>query len=317
MKSALPDRLVTLVVARAASTRPSSRPEFVAALRRYAARDQADAEWKQQIAIAVATAKGTGLLDSDERATAAALRERMGTSAANATWRQLTDRVLPLLGLGVALDDTRTASRLKDRDAWTAAIAGRLLGLWTDGSPPSLPTVCDAFTWRQLGLRGKPRRCPPEIRAHFLQREFALDITQPDRLLRLYIARELDVPRPEMRALRDALVRRWMADAPLQRHENEAGLLQAVTAAARRTVRGVFGERKVFISAVWDELRRDPAWAPLPLDDLKRQLLAAHQSGDVVLARADLVAAMDPALVAASETAADGATFHFIVREPP
>jgi hypothetical protein len=33
----------------------------------------------------------------------------------------------------------------------------------------------------------------------------------------------------------------------------------------------------------------------------------------VVLARADLVAAMDPAAVAASETVTDGATFHFVV----
>ena len=33
----------------------------------------------------------------------------------------------------------------------------------------------------------------------------------------------------------------------------------------------------------------------------------------IVLARADLVAAMDPAMVAASETVMDGATFHFLL----
>jgi hypothetical protein len=78
----------------------------------------------------------------------------------------------------------------------------------------------------------------------------------------------------------------------------------------------VFGDRKVFISAVWDALRATPAWAALELDELKARLVAAHRSRELVLARADLVAAMDPALVAASETRTDGATFHFVIREP-
>jgi hypothetical protein len=44
--------------------------------------------------------------------------------------------------------------------------------------------------------------------------------------------------------------------------------------------------------------------------------VSAHRQRELELARADLVAAMDPTLVAASETRTDGATFHFIVREP-
>ena len=70
------------------------------------------------------------------------------------------------------------------------------------------------------------------------------------------------------------------------------------------------------MSAVWDELRRDPPWDALALDDFKARLVAAHRAGELTLARADLVAAMDPALVAASEIAADGASFHFLVKEP-
>ena len=41
------------------------------------------------------------------------------------------------------------------------------------------------------------------------------------------------------------------------------------------------------------------------------------ESGELSLARADLVAAMDPALVEASEIAVDGASFHFIVHDLP
>jgi hypothetical protein len=86
-----------------------------------------------------------------------------------------------------------------------------------------------------------------------------------------------------------------------------------VAAAARE---GVFGERKVFISAIWSALRAMPAWASLELDELKERLVEAHRRRELVLARADLVAAMDPDLVAASETRTDGATVHFVVREP-
>jgi len=127
-------------------------------------------------------------------------------------------------------------------------------------------------------------------------------------------------PRPELRALRDALVRGWLAGRMLG---DAAAAARAapdfatdVLGAAARVVDGRFGDRKVFVSAVWGELRRDPRWADLALAGFKGRLLAAYRARELVLARADLVAAMDPALVAASEIAADGASFHFIVKEP-
>jgi hypothetical protein len=89
----------------------------------------------------------------------------------------------------------------------------------------------------------------------------------------------------------------------------------AVLRAADAVVDGWFGDRKVFVSAVWDQLRRDPRWAERGLAGFKADLVAAHRAGELTLARADLVAAMDPALVAASEIAVDGASFHFVVKE--
>lgn len=64
-----------------------------------------------------------------------------------------------------------------------------------------------------------------------------------------------------------------------------------------------FGDRKVFIAAVADTTD-DVAMAAL--DDCRR-------AGLLTFARADLVAAMDPELVAASEWSLDGATYHFVV----
>jgi lysophospholipase L1-like esterase len=68
---------------------------------------------------------------------------------------------------------------------------------------------------------------------------------------------------------------------------------------------------KVFIADVHDELVR--TGVEISPDDLKRELVRMHQDGNVVLARADFVGAMNPRKVAASETRADGATFHFVV----
>lgn len=72
-----------------------------------------------------------------------------------------------------------------------------------------------------------------------------------------------------------------------------------------------FGDRKVFIVDVHRELNRRGIDVSLP--DLKRELVRMHRDQNVVLARADLVAAMDPDKVRDSEARADGATFHFVV----
>jgi len=91
---------------------------------------------------------------------------------------------------------------------------------------------------------------------------------------------------------------------------------------------GRFGDRKVFIASLWTTMLAIEAATGGTLTEgctiahFKAWLLGAMrltidgiQGGAplVVLCRADLVAAMDPALVAASETLANGASFHFVV----
>lgn len=318
--SIVPERLETLIIARAATAaRFMTQAEVAKALRRFSPSDLTEANWTELIAQACQRLQQREvldqqltLLDHDE------LVRRIGKHSAK-TWSQFADRVFPLLSLDVATDDPRVSARLSGRDAWTAAIAGRVLGLWTDGTPPSLSAVCDAYAWHQLGLAGRPKRCPPEVRALFFQRELRTDAGPPDRLLRLFAARELQAQRPELRVLRDALVRAWLLGRTLgptkpasPKREEFASQVKDIARAARE---GVFGDRKVFIASVWDDLRQRPSWSKLTLDDFKDRLVTAHRAGDLVLARADLVAAMNPDLVAASETLTDGASFHFIVRE--
>ena len=308
------DRLEALVVARAhAASAKTTLGDLIKPLARFAPGALTPGAWRDRLAEVVAALRAQGALDADHRARDGELARRIGRGAGR-SWAELSDRVLPALALGIAADDARSRARLDGRDAWAAAIVGRALGVWRDGAPPSLAALCDALVWRELALPGAPKRCPPELRALFVQRRLGGPAGPPERLVRVLAAREVDAPRPELRALRDALVRGWLAGRTLG-EAAPAAFAADVLGAAARVVDGRFGDRKVFVSAVWDELHRDPRWADLALAEFKTRLVAAHRAGELALARADLVAAMDPALVAASEIAADGASFHFIVKE--
>lgn len=86
-------------------------------------------------------------------------------------------------------------------------------------------------------------------------------------------------------------------------------LVQSAAEAIPRERR--FSGRKIFISDVHREVQR--RGVEISLDDFKQELVRMHRDRNVVLARADFVAAMDPERVARSETRTDGATFHFLV----
>jgi hypothetical protein len=105
-----------------------------------------------------------------------------------------------------------------------------------------------------------------------------------------------------------------------------ADLVHHALAAVRDV--GRFGDRKVFISSLWIQMRDMEARTGRTLTDgatidhfkawlLRARLLTRDGAEDgaplIVVCRADLVAAMDPARVAASETIADGASFHFVL----
>jgi len=77
---------------------------------------------------------------------------------------------------------------------------------------------------------------------------------------------------------------------------------------------GRFGDRKVFVAALWQRVGRKLG---MSLDEFKRWLFSQHRAGALQLARADLVAAMDPKLVANSEIRVPGAEFHFVVDPEP
>jgi hypothetical protein len=291
-------------------------------------------QWRDRVEACLQSLQDRGVVDAELRVRRAdEFKQRTGSHEVQ-RWQQWPERILPGLAIGVRADDAKAHQRLSDRDAWAAAIVARVQGLWTKGPPPTLPKVCDALTWRALGLPGTPKGCPAEVRAHFLRLYVEIDAAPPERMVRQLAAKLIGAPRADLKALRLALIQAWLTGyepeaqpaepppsdahraAPVPVAVQAPSLIDAVRSAARAARDGVFGDRKVFISSVWHALRATPPWSQLALDDFKARLVSAHRQRELELARADLVAAMDPTLVAASETRTDGATFHFIVREP-
>jgi len=89
-----------------------------------------------------------------------------------------------------------------------------------------------------------------------------------------------------------------------------------VVLAAIPSIRGEgrFGDRRVFIAALWDRVREE---IRMSLPEFKRWLIDQHRARRLVLSRADLVAAMPHDMVVRSESETEGAyrgaTFHFVI----
>ncbi len=89
-----------------------------------------------------------------------------------------------------------------------------------------------------------------------------------------------------------------------------------VVIAALPTIHGIsrMGDRKIFISALWDRVGKK---INMSLVEFKRWLIEQHRNRRLVLARADLIAAMPYDLVMRSEAKTEGdyagATFNFVI----
>ena len=285
------ERVDTLIIAR--RSLGSQKPkDVIASLVRFAPVDVGDSAWRAEVTQRI---DRLGDVEKD------ALAKRIGKYHAK-RWSDLADRVLPLVALGVSLD-----AKVKGENAWAAAIVARAYGLWNDGKPPSQSVVGNALVWKMLGIAGKPKACPAELRAHFLHKELGGDTGTFARQLRGLAAARVGAPRGDSKALTQGLVRMWLAGKSL----GETPFANRVLEVARSMSNGgLYGDRKAFIGAVFDA----SSW-PMSLPEFKSRLLVEHRAGRLELARADYLAAMDPDLVARSELTADGASFHFIVRE--
>ncbi len=76
---------------------------------------------------------------------------------------------------------------------------------------------------------------------------------------------------------------------------------------------GRYGTNKVFVSEIWAVASRDPRFRKMTAAEFKRALVRANRLRLIDLARADLVGAMNPEQVRASEIVDLGSSFHFVL----
>lgn len=331
-------RLELVVLACLSQSRPPSERRLAEVLAGYAPAGDAPA---RAIADALAALRRRGLviergksLTEDGRR---ALREAFGLGR-TPSWVQVRDHYLPALALGLRPGSEQAQKAVRSADSITAAVLHVQLGV-----PPS-PTVaalCDALISDALGM-------PPglhtlaEIRAHVLARRAGVEAKGDlDDFARRLVARAVRTPRADKRSLLPALGRQWVHQAgappdsparpdpgappeppappePASAEPPAETLLEVVREALPRVGDdGRYGAEKVFVSAIWQRIERDRRLADLSLelslDRFKRWLVDANRDGWLVLARADLVGAMDQRLVADSEIEDQGATFHFVL----
>jgi hypothetical protein len=90
------------------------------------------------------------------------------------------------------------------------------------------------------------------------------------------------------------------------------GFAASVRRAAEATPTGQWHGNKVFISHVWEELRRRGEAGAMTFAEFQRRLVEANRAALLVLSRADMVQDMPAADVELSETRHLNARFHFV-----
>ncbi|HZW33949.1 MAG TPA: hypothetical protein VFF52_24715 [Isosphaeraceae bacterium] len=263
------------------------------------------------------------------------------------TWTNLKKIWLVARAMGLGpLTDQSSAQFAKD-DGFKGALLRQQFQLPTSAIP-KLDVATDALAWKLIGFEGVARKFDAKsVKTALLNR--ALGDGRPTDFKKAasrLVAHRSGARRDDPKELRDAVLRGWIdrisgpsepggaqeppalsvyRPATPEPQESPPGpppagkpplelsaLAERVKAAARACPTGRFGANKVFVAHVWKELRSDPDFAGMDLDEFKEFLGLANNFRLLDLARADLVQAMDPEDVRLSEVRYLNATFHFI-----
>jgi hypothetical protein len=327
-ESKLEDLILVRLSAR--TKKPPAPSDVSKSLHAMLARQLSASEWRAALARSLATLRARGLVQATRlELTAPGMARVQAVLKLSAPprakgWRELKMKYLPRALLGAELPEGAAI------DPGLALLAERL------GVPlaakATAAQVVDAWLARTLGIAGKPS--PGKLRAALLARELgAPRKDEVEQVLRVAVAALSGAPKATGDAVTNALALRWLFDAaqsaepraaeprgaPLRLGQGEAERrLERVVEKVRRASDGArvrsYGGNKIFIASVWEALASDPEVAALGEQGFKAVLAEAHRRGLVVLSRADLVAAMDPKDLAASEIKHLNATYHFIQR---
>jgi len=340
-------RVELVVLACHSQAKPPSEAELAKVIRELALTVESAASAPELVRAAFAGLQQRALVNERRRLTdegERVLRAALGL-ARTPRWPEVRDTHLPAKALGLA-PGAEEAKAVAERDTLVPATLRTTLGF-----PParSVTAMCDALIADELRLPPGPLTLH-RIRAHLLARRSGLEVdaklanVNDAKKLKAFAARvaaDTLGAKPKKQAMTKALASRWVRAAGDPPRSIEAAPVVALPArqpvpvasppqvppetlleVVRETIPNVgadgrFGSEKVFVSAIWRSIERDQRLSDLSLDRFKTWLLSANRDGALVLARADLIGAMDPKQVAESEIRDRNATFHFVLDQEP
>lgn len=245
------------------------------------------------------------------------------------TWRQLVSKYLPAVALGLRVPEGAAAKSFASAPGFKAAVLRSLHGLPVPESA-TLAQAADSLLWKLLGRGTTDKFALKAVKDFLILRSLGDGHPRPKKIdVEQLIVRDLRPRNSKAPELRAAAVRRWLDESSAEPEPRPTSTTSGphgapiaslpldefalrVVAAARTSPTGRFGANKVFIAHVWRALRDDPDFRGMDLDAFKRRLTEANQARHLDLSRADLVEAMDPDDVGASEASHFGAQYHFI-----
>jgi hypothetical protein len=213
------------------------------------------------------------------------------------------------------------AAKLDNGDKLAAFVLKRRYGLGT-GAGSTVNRVVEAIACKALGF-------PDETTLTGLLCAVLSKHVGSNRLTKKQLVKQLPLFETGLTtasadAVRRKLVRDWLSSGPLPPQSPAPSAepfdLQVFAAtvralAAHSLPQDRFHDNKVFIAALWRASQREPSLQRFTLPEFKQRLIEANAQHLLHLSRADLVQAMDPQLVADSETVHQNASFHFVLLE--
>lgn len=344
--------LRTLVLARVACEGGATRAEMSRDLAPFIAQKLSPAEWRGALDGMLATVSADGLVSEKRaRATltpagAEAATALLGPKALMLAWPEMRDIRLVATALGVPTSNAGKLKALARPDVLRTAILQRSFGLAVKGTPsPSrlrsaLAVVAleRAFGNRIKGGLGTGSGLPAKT-GRLLAGQLARrprDFGTDARLIAALAAEQAGSVQVDIDALRLAVVRGFVGPAlvrespppapaprpvavpsaparpPAASRPDLAGFAREVQSAARTRAEGWPGNRKAYISHVWQALvARHPDWGLTPIE-FKGMLAEAHRTGHVTLANADLKDKKTMKDVQESAIAYKNTVWHFV-----
>jgi uncharacterized protein (DUF2267 family) len=213
---------------------------------------------------------------------------------------------------------TNAAAKLNNGDRLAAFILKRKYGL-AAGAGSTVRQVLEAITCKQLGFSS-------ETTLDGLSCAVLSQLVGSERLTKEKLVKQLPLFQTGLTAAKaDAarckMVRDWLCGPPPSEPPTPEAFDLSTFAATVRALAASsppqhrFHDNKVFIAALWRASQREPSFPRLSLPEFKGRLVESNSQNLLHLSRADLVQAMDPQLVADSETNFLNASLHFVLIE--